>query len=141
MTAKSKGFDLGSIDTIAACNKPFDVEIIHPVTQDKTGVIFRVVGKDSDVYRGKIKAIANENLTRDALMARRGKQDIPNIDKMEARNIDALVAATVGWENVELDGEVLEFSAANARKVYTRILPVREQVLEAINDLENFMPG
>lgn len=141
MTAKAKGFDLASIDTVAACNKPFDVEIIHPVTQEKTGVVFTVVGKDSDVYRAKIKAMANENMTREALLARRGKTDIPNIDKLEARNIDALIAATVGWANVELDGEALEFNAANARKVYTRILPVREQVLEAINELENFMPG
>lgn len=140
MTTKTKGFDLGTIDTIAACNKPFDVEIIHPVTQEKTGVIFTVVGSDSDIYRAKIKALANENMRREAV-ARPGKIEIPNIDKMEAKNIDALVAATVGWKNVELDGEVLEFTPANVRAVYTRILPVRQQVLEAINDLENFMPG
>lgn len=139
MTAKPKSFDLASLDTIAACNKPFDVEIIHPVTQEKTGVVFTVVGKDSDVYRAKIKAMANENMTREAMLARRGKPDIQTIDKLEAKNIDALVAATVGWSNVELDGEVLEFNAANARKVYQRILPVREQVLEAVNDLELFM--
>ena len=139
MTTKAKGFDLSSLDTIAACNKPFDVEIIHPVTQEKTGVVFSVVGRDSDVYRAKIKAMANENMTREALMARRGKADIQTIDKLEAKNIDALIAATVGWSNVEFDGEVLEFNPANARKVFQRILPVRDQVLEAINDLENFM--
>ena len=137
---KTKSFDLASLDTIAACNKPFDVEIVHPVTQEKTGVVFQVVGKDSDVYRAKIKAIANENMTREAMLSRRGKTDIPNIDKLEAKNIDALVAATVGWSNAELDGAPIEFSPANARTIYTRILPVREQVLEAINDLENFMP-
>jgi len=138
---KAKSFDLASLDTIAACNKPFDVEIVHPVTQEKTGVVFQVVGKDSDVYRAKIKAIANENMTREAMLSRRGKTDIPNIDKLEAKNIDALVAATVGWSNVELDGVPLELTPANARTVYARILPVREQVLEAINDLENFMRG
>jgi len=134
-------FDLSSIDTIAACNKPFALTIIHPVTREKTDAVFHIVGKDSTIYRDKIKAIANENLRREALQARRGKEEMPTIDKMEAKNIDALVAATVGWENVSLDGEALEFSAANARKVYTRILPVREQVTEAINDLENFMQG
>lgn len=132
-------FDLSSIDTIAACNKPFALTIIHPLNREKTDVVFHVVGKDSTVYRDKIKAIANENMRREALQSRRGKEEIPSIDKMEAKNIDALVAATVGWENVSLDGQVLEFSVGNARKVYERILPVREQVLEAINDLENFM--
>jgi len=139
MTAKAKPFDLGQIDTIAACNKPFELEIVHPISKEKTGVFISVVGKDSDAYRGRIKAIANESLARDAFAGQRGKVDIPNIDKMETKNIDSLVAATVGWRNVVLDGEELAFSAEAARKVYQRILPVREQVLEAINDLENFI--
>lgn len=133
-------FDLTSLDTTAACNKPFDLTIVHPVTQEKTDVVISVVGKDSDAYRSKIKAMANESLRREATL-RPGKADVQNIDKLEAKNIDALVAATVGWKNVGLDGVELEFNAANVRTVYTRILPIREQVLEAINDLENFMPG
>lgn len=130
------GFDLSAIDTIAACNKPFEVEIIHPVTKDALGVFISVVGKDSDVYRAKIKALTEESLTRSA----RGKS-IKSIDKIEADNINALVAAITGWRNVVLDGEVLTYSNANARKLLTRILPIREQVQEAVNDLENFMPG
>ena len=132
-------FDLSSLDTIAACNKPFALDIIHPVSQEKTGVLISVVGKDSDIYRERIKAMANESLARDAANSRRGKFDPSNIDKMEDKNIDALVAATVGWENVSLNKKELEFNAENARLVYKTILPVREQVLEAINDLENFM--
>ena len=85
--------------------------------------------------------MADENIKREAFAQQRGKQDIPNIDRLERKNIDVLVAATTGWRNVSLDGEVLEFSPDNARKVYERILPVREQVQAAINDLENFMPG
>ncbi len=130
------GFDLAAIDTIAACNKPFEVEIIHPVTKDALGVFISVVGKDSDVYRAKIKALTEESLTRSA----RGKS-IKSVDKIEADNINALVAAITGWRNVVLDGEVLTYSNANARKLLTRILPIREQVQEAVNDLENFMPG
>lgn len=135
-TATPVGFDLAAIDTIAACNKPFEVEIIHPVTKDALGVFISVVGKDSDVYRAKIKALTEESLTRSA----RGKS-IKSVDKIEADNINALVAAITGWRNVVLDGEVLTYSNANARKLLTRILPIREQVQEAVNDLENFMPG
>lgn len=141
MTTKTKGFDLAQIDTIAACNKPFELEIVHPVTKEKTGAFISLVGKDSDAYRGRIKAMANENIAREAFASQRGKVDIQTIDKMEAKNIDSLVAATVGWRNVVLDGEELPFTAENARKVYQRILPVREQALEAINDLENFIGG
>ena len=138
---KPATFDLASIDTIAACNKPHEVEIVHPVTKEKTGAFISIVGKDSDQYRAAIKAIADQSLRRDADLARRGKNDTPSIDRMERQNINALVAATVGWRNVGLDGAELPFTPENARKVYERILPVREQVQEALNDLENFMPG
>jgi len=138
-TMTKNAFDLSSIDTIAACNKPVDIEIEHPVSREKLGVFIQVVGKDSDIYRDRIRALANENMARDAFNARRGKQEVPDIAKMEAKNIDVLVAATVGWKGVVLNSEELAFSAENARKVYQQILPVREQVTEAINDLENFM--
>jgi len=140
---KTPSFDLASLDTIAACNVPCEIEIQHPVTMEKTGIFISVVGKDSDVYRDRIKALANENLARDA--ARRGKQERPDIDKMEAKSIDVLVASTVAWRSantpgqVMLDGDALDFSPDNAHKIYNRILPIREQVQEAINDLENFM--
>lgn len=138
---KAKAFDLANIDTVQACNKPFEFEIVHPVTKEGTGAFISVVGAHSDTYRKRVKDMANANMQREAMLAQRGKTDVPNLDKMEAKNIDALVSATVGWRNVGLDGEDLEFNAANVRKVYERILPIREQAQEAINDLGNFMPG
>jgi hypothetical protein len=132
----TKGFDLAAIDTVAACNKPFELEIIHPVTGNGLGVFISIVGKDSDVYRKRIKALADESITRNA----RGK-GMKLVDKIEEDNIAALVAVTTGWRNVVLDGKALEFNPGNARTLYTRILPIREQVQEAVNNIENFMPG
>lgn len=139
--SKSTGFDLASIDTIAACNKPQEIEIKHPVSGEGTGVFFAIVGKDSDIYRTRIKALADENIRRDHFAQQRGKAEIPTIERLERKNIDTLVAVTTGWRNVVLNGEALDFTADNARKIYTAILPVREQVQEAVNDLENFMKG
>lgn len=138
---KSKGFDLAELDTIAACNKPFEVEI-KSVSGKPTGFFISVLGKDSDAYRSIIRNMADESLKRQGT----GKNADTTIDKLEQKNIDALVAATTGWrfgesKTVPLDGEELDFSQANARKVYSRLLPVREQVTEAMNNLENFMPA
>lgn len=140
--AKAKAFDLGALDTIEACNKPAEIEIRHPVTGAPTGVFISVLGKDSDVYRGRVRSLADQALRNQAA----GKAPIENIDGLERKNIDALVAATVGWRSgdepvINLKGEELEFSAANARKVYEALLPVREQVAEALNNLGNFMPA
>ena len=40
---------------------------------------------------------------------------------------------------VTVRGEKLEFSQENARKVYATLLPVRDQVQAAVDDLGNFM--
>lgn len=158
MTKVAAKFDLGALDTIEACNKPAEIEIKHPVTLVGTGVFWSFVGKDSDVYRGRIRAMADESLRRQAA-GKSGSADA-SIDKLEAKNIDALVAASTGFrtETVErdaegvivkrdssptvtLNGEQLEYSPANARRVLTAILPIREQVSEGINELGNFMPA
>lgn len=137
---KAQGFDLGALDTVEACNKPAEVEIRHPVTGAGTGVYFSVLGKDSDTYRSRIRAYGDEMLRKQAF----GKASAETVDTLERKDIDALIAATVGWRTgdspvVALHGESLEFSPANARKVYEALLPVRDQVREAINSLENFI--
>ena len=138
----SKTFDLGSLDTIEACNKPAEIQIKHPVTGAPTGVFIRVLGKDSDTYRSIVRGMADETLKRQAM----NKPSDDSLEKLERKNIEALVAVTTGWRTdkdptVTLNGDKLDFNAANVRKVYSALLPVREQVTEAINNLENFMPA
>mgnify|MGYP000616133130 CR=1 FL=1 len=140
--SKAKGFDLGSLDTIEACNKPAEIEIRHPVTGEGTGVFFSMLGRDSDTYRTRIRSLADQALRSQAM----GKAAVETIDQLEKKNIDALVAATVAWRTgddprVTLNGEALEFNPANVRKVYQSLLPVREQAAEALNNLGNFMPA
>lgn len=141
MTKAAAKFDLNALDTVAACNRPFEVEIMS-VGGSPTGFFISVLGKDGDVYRGRVRTMADEALRQQAT----GKRAAETLAQLEAKNIDALVAATTGWRfgdgnTVPLDGEQLEFNAGNARRIYERLLPVREQVSEAINNLENFMPA
>ena len=142
MVKAAKKFDLSSLDTIAACTKPVEIEIKHPATLVGTGVFISVIGKDAPAYRNIVRGMADESLRRQA--AGKTAMADTSLDKLEAKNIEALVAATTGWRDgddpaLELNGERLEFSPANARKVYAEILPIRDQVSEAINDLGNFM--
>jgi hypothetical protein len=140
MPAKKDSFSLNALDTVAACNRPFEVQI-KDVLGNPTPFFVKVLGAHSDAYRSRVRAMADEQLRQQA-----SGRSAPasTLDKLEHKNIDALVAATVDWrvgdsKAVELDGAELECSPDNARKVYERLLPVREQVSEAINDLGNFM--
>lgn len=133
-------FDLTALDTTAACNKPHEFELVHPVTGDGLGIFISVLGKDSTAYRNKVRAFADQNL--------RGSNQKLSLSDLEAKNVDALVAATVNWRSTKagegkviMNGEVLTFSHTNVRTVYASIEPVREQVQAQVNDLGNFMKG
>lgn len=142
MAAKKPAFSLNSLDTVAACNKPFEVQI-NDVHGNPTPFFVSVLGRDSDAYRNLVDSRADEELKQRAT----GKKDkVAALKDIRELNTDGLVAVTVGWRVgddplVELDGESLDCTPANARKVYERLLPVRDQVQGAINNLENFMPA
>jgi hypothetical protein len=147
-------FDAAAIDTKDASNTAIEIEIKHPTEGYGTGMFISVLGKDSDAYRGRVRAMANENLQRES----RGMKLDQTLDKLEAKNLDALVAATTAWRTedratdeqghvtvtanrpiIMLRGEALTFTPQNVRKLYADILPIREQVTDAINDLSLFI--
>lgn len=135
--------DLSALDTISACNKPHEFELVHPVSRTGLGIFWSVVGKDSDVYRNAIRALADENLRR----ANAGLPGDTSLSKIEAKNINTLTAASTGWRSdkgdsvVTLNGEDLKFTPENVRRVLTDLPAAREQVQEAVNNLGNFLPG
>jgi len=134
-------FDFASLDTQAACDKPFELEFKHPVTGAGLGAGVLIVGKDSAIFKEHVRKAANEQLRRNMNNQRRGKEaEIPTVEAMEERTIDLLVACTVGFfGEIVVDKDALPFNPENVRKFYTRFPWAREQVDEAMGDLENFI--
>jgi hypothetical protein len=64
-------------------------------------------------------------------------------EELEAEATDLLVALTSDWLLVSLDGTILDlpFTAENARKVYDKVIWIREQVDEFAADRGNFTPS
>lgn len=136
--------DLAVTDTVAACNKPIEIEIVHPTTRKPLGIFWSLVGKDSDIYRTQVHAAADENIRRQNA----GLPPLNNtLSKMEAKNVAALVAVTTGWRTndktgvVVLKGEELTFTIENVTRVLTELPAVREQVQEQVNNVGNWLPG
>lgn len=136
--------DLSAFDTTAACNKPVEIELLHPVNRNGLGIFWSVLGKDSDVYRGRVRALADESI-------RRSNAGLPPLDnslsKIEAKNIDTLAAATTGFRSADkgegvltLNGVEYKYSVDTAKELLTKLPALREQVQEAVNDLGKFMP-
>lgn len=156
--APPAAFDLAALDTVAACEKGFELELKHPITEAPTGVFIGLKGKDSPTFKKYVQHQSNDRLRKQFERQRKGKDaEAPKVQEIEASAIDLLVTCTTHWRtvtqradpenNIEeksvptvtIAGQVLTFSEENCREVYTRFPIIREQVDEGIGDLENFI--
>jgi hypothetical protein len=139
--AKTKPLDLASLDLAAAAEKGFELELLHPVTQAPLGVFITLVGKDSPTFRDHVRRGANDQLRKQAVSKRRGAEiEVPTIEKMESDMIELLSLCATGWRNLTYKGVELPFSTVNAKVIFTDLPWIREQVDQAVGDIENFFP-
>lgn len=126
------------LSTLEATTDSVPVPLRHPTTGERltsdTGaaITISIVGMDSEQFRTRHRAIINKRLNA-------GKKVKISAEEIEAESIDTIAACITGWQNVELDAKVLEFSKASAKTLLTRLPWLREQLDEAIADRANFL--
>lgn len=113
------------------------MELVHPVEgttlldDDKEPVTIELYGADSDVFRKTIRALGNKALSKN--------QKKRTIEELEESTVKLLARVTVGWSGLKEDGEELEFSIANAERLYTDYPWIKEQVDEFVQERSNFL--
>jgi hypothetical protein len=127
-----------------AVEKPGRMPIIHPVTRqplvDKDGApaYIDLYSSDSEIARKHNQAVSRRRLS----TAGRGSRIRITPEELEADQIELLVALTVGWRLLTLDGAPLDipFSPAEARDLYgsQEAAWLREQIDEFAGDRANF---
>lgn len=138
------GIDLASLSAREACDKGYELELRHPVTNEALGVFISILGSQSETAQEITRRKGNEMLRKRFESQRRGKaDDVPTIEQAEKDAIALLAACTTGWRTgdkptVTHGGKALEFSEANAKFLYAEAW-IREQVDEAWADLGNFI--
>lgn len=127
--------DLAALDTSEVANEGVPMPVHGPdgqpvLQEDGSPVTITLLGDDSDELVKFDRQLVNRNL--------RGGQQI-TAELAEAKEINRLARATVGWDGVVLDGEVLNFSEENAKKLYKRFRWLRQQVRVFVSERVNFM--
>ena len=128
--------DIASITEAAEAEIPLP----HPVTKVPLGASITVAGPEHP----KRKAIVFDRQRRiRARMQKTGRLQLDDPEKSEEDDIALLAACTLGWNGLEEDGIAIAFSEAAAAALYARpeLGWLRAQVMEAINDRENFIRG
>ena len=133
--------DLSALDTSKAAEQGAKLHLRHPTEdypitdngkKDGQPVTITLIGADSETFRRfsqsqmdrRLKAASKRQYTSAAA---------------EEDATDLLVACTVGWGNIELDGKDLPFSKENAKLLYDRLPWVKEQVGAFIGERANFL--
>jgi hypothetical protein len=136
---KAIGFDIGLALSDITYDIPFDFD-----GDGNTTAAITVVGKNSQQYKDADRALTRVALKKSAVRGRpldlkKDSDSEEFIDSRDATNIGLAVAATVGWYGLTNGGETFEYSAANAKLLYTNHSVVREKVLAAIENGANFL--
>src|SRR5688572_28651809 len=102
--------DLAQFDTVKTSTAGAKMEVRNPKTGDVVpDVTITLAGRDSEQLTGFTRTQADRRIEQ----AGKGQRTIKSAD-IEADSLELLVACTLGWEGIALDGETLTYSADNA---------------------------
>lgn len=146
---KASFLDFETLDTEAASEQPFELELLHPATKKPLGVFISIVGAES----GEIKADVRKEINRDRIkefQAARNKQGVEpeTIEEQEADSVRLASKLAKGWRTVTdgksepvviWKGEKLDFSSDNLTRWLLQFSWARVQILDASRDLGNFL--
>lgn len=111
------------------------IELKHPTSGDRLGIFLLIAGKDSETFKS---AMRDRYAKRIASVKQHGDAN-PTSDDIDAENLTLLTRCVLGFENVVVDGEELEFSPEAARELLATYPWIYEQVDMHVGDRGNFL--
>lgn len=132
-------FDLvkNNLSTIAEAGYEFEVTL--PGSGEGTGAFVTVRGSESKTVKAyQRKKFAEYQMKQKAARKRGRDEDDLSLEEAEELAVEAAVGRIIQWKGFEESGKEVLFSQENATRILTEHSWIREQVMEASNDLLNF---
>lgn len=127
--------DLNSLDLTKNSNEGAWITVKHPASNEDLPIKIKVIGKDSDKF---IKL--SEDFRRSTLEDMKSNKTVEQrIQTSKEYGDTLLVACTLEWQGIELDGKKLDCTPENIKLVYQRFGWIKEQVDTAIADRTLFI--
>jgi hypothetical protein len=127
--------DLSKLDLTKSSNEGAWITLKHPSSNDDLPMKIKVIGKDSDKF---IKL--SEDFRRSNLEDMKSNKTVEQRMQASKEYGDTLlVACTLEWQGIELDGKKLDCTPENIKLVYQRFGWIKEQIDTAIADRTLFI--
>lgn len=118
----ASGFDLANLDLGPSADAGATMTLLHPVSGESLGITFHVIGQDAPTYRKNLRKLRD-------LLAKQGEDDDEDPDVRDRMRVARLAACAVrGWENVEWQGEPLDYGFDAAVMLFSARPWISEQV-------------
>lgn len=127
--------DLGKLDLNKSANEGAWITLKHPATGEDLSGKIKVVGKDST----KFLQLSEEYRRKTLEDMKSNKTMAQKMESAQEQSDAILVACTIDWDGMVLDGEDLPFNESNVKMIYQRFTWIKEQVDIAIADRANFL--
>lgn len=130
--------DLVKKDPAAIAEAGYEFTLTLP-DGTETDAKVKVRGSSAPAVRAHAKRVYNEMQMRIQAARKRGKEpeeiSIEEAEQMAAKNASVRV---IGWSGVGENGKEIEFTTAEAERLFAKYPFFREQVMEESEDLHNF---
>jgi len=108
--------DISKLDVVTLSNEGYLCVIKNPKNGEATDIVITIKGVYADSFR----------------------EESEKADTVE-KTADLLAKYTIGWEGLEENGNTVEFSVKEAKRIYKNFPIIRGQVLTAAMDVRNFI--
>lgn len=133
------GFDLKKNNVAELGEAGYEFELKFPGTFESTGAFVKVRGSESKTVKAFTRKKFEEYQRKVAADKRRGKvNDDISLDEAEELAVESASVRIISWKGIEEDGINVPFTPENAERILTEHSWIRDQVMEASNDLANF---
>ena len=133
--------DLVKNDLSAKAEVGYEFELKLPDSDESTDAFITVRGAESKSVKAYQRLKFKEYQSRANLAKKRNKaseQDEFSIEEAEELAVEAAVGRIKDWKGIVEAGKEVPFTKENAERILTEHSWIREQVMEASNDLINF---
>ena len=128
--------DISKFNTTTASDNAQTLHLRDPFTDE---VIMDENGDSLDIYLYGIQSTAARNAIADR--ERKSNKGKMSAEANRRLGAEVLASLTVGWsDNIEADGEPLKHNYQNAVKLYMENDWIGQQVIQFVNNLENYAP-
>jgi hypothetical protein len=132
-------FDIIKQDFSKSAQQGYEFELLLP-EGTASGAYFTILGEMAPDVQNFIKRNVNEQIRKERLPKKNGREEIPTIEDIYEKNVEAALIRLISWRGIQENGKDVPFSKEKAAEIMAKHNWIAPQILEESNKVENFTP-